>query len=145
MLPAGTIQLGCADQAHISRTTTIYGSGMGVTILQDSCPTGDSIFVTGDYIDNNGDVRLVVNGVRDFTFNDGWIGSNANGGAIIGDTVIGTAIIGNTFTNYTGPSLIVTQISGPVRVTSNLSSLQHLASGVCDAKLNGVCFDLNTQ
>jgi hypothetical protein len=47
-------------------------------------------------IDSNGDVGMVVNGVRDFTFNDGWIGTNQRGGAIIGDSVIGTVISGNT-------------------------------------------------
>jgi|SRR4051812_5434557 hypothetical protein len=96
----------------------------------------------GEYIDSNGDVGLVVNGVRDFTFNDGWIGSNQNGGAIIGDTQLGTVLTGNTFTNNAGPSLILTQTTGPFRITSNVSSLKH---STCDAKLNGTCLDLNTM
>ena len=94
----------------------------------------------GEYIDSNGDVGLVVNGVRDFTFNSGWIGSNKNGGAIISDTQIGTVIVGNTFTNNSGPSLILTQTRGPLRITGNVSSLKKTT---CDAKVNGVCVDLN--
>jgi hypothetical protein len=96
----------------------------------------------GDYIDSNGDVGLVVNGVRDFTFNDGWIGSNQNGGAIIGDTQIGTVLVGNTFTNNLGPSLILTETSGPYRVSGNVSSLQHAS---CDALINGNCVNLNAK
>jgi hypothetical protein len=96
----------------------------------------------GDYIDSNGDVGLVINGVRDFAFNDGWIGSNQNGGAVIGDTQIGTVLVGNTFTNNSGPSLLLTETSGPFRLTGNVSSLKHVS---CDAKVNGVCVDLNTM
>lgn len=96
----------------------------------------------GEYVDSNGDVGLVVNGARDFTFNSGWIGSNQNGGAIIGDTQIGTVLVGNTFTNNSGPSLTLTQTSGPLRVSGNVSSLKQAA---CDAKVNGVCVDLNAM
>jgi len=95
----------------------------------------------GEYVDSNGDIGMVVNGVRDFTFNDGWIGSNANGGAVIGDTSIGTVLVGNTFTNNVGPSLIVTETTGPLRVTGNVSSLRR--GPPCDAKINGSCVDLN--
>src|SRR5258708_9246431 len=95
----------------------------------------------GEYVDSNGDIGMVVNGVRDFTFNDGWIGSNGNGGAVIGDTLIGTVIVGNTFTNNTGPSLTVTETSGPLRVSGNVSSLRR--GPPCDAKINGSCVDLD--
>jgi len=97
----------------------------------------------GDYVDSNDDIGMVVNGVRDFTFNDGWVGSNGNGGAVVGDTVIGTIIVGNTFTNNTGPSLTVTETSGPLRVSGNVSSLKR--GPPCDAKINGTCVDLNMQ
>jgi hypothetical protein len=96
----------------------------------------------GEYVDSNGDVGLVVHGVRDFTFNSGWIGSNQNGGAIIGDTQIGTMLVGNTFTNNSGPSLILTQTSGPLHIRGNVSSLQKVS---CDAKVNSICVDLNTM
>jgi hypothetical protein len=97
----------------------------------------------GDYIDSNGDVGMVVNGVRDFTFNDGWIGTNQGGGAIIGDSVIGTVISGNTFTNNFGPTLRATQTTGPLRISGNSSSLTH---DPCDGQINGgPCFDLNTR
>ena len=277
-LPAGTIDVDCSDQVVISKTTTLIGQGRGLTIIKDSCPTGDTFLVdvtkpatisiqnltivhstnsgtalrltggtlgfeaildrvlrlssvdlksafnclvsdgqnllfversyvlgcandgaqigsfgvtlrdnwfgqnarngvtfvgagfcaacngneywlnrghglvyavtgiadarhVGEYVDSNGDVGMVVNGVRDFTFNDGWIGSNGNGGAVVGDTVVGTVIVGNTFTNNTGPSLTVTETSGPLRVSGNVSSLRR--GPPCDAKINGACVDLN--
>jgi hypothetical protein len=97
----------------------------------------------GEYIDSNGDVGLVVSGVRDFTFNDSWIGTNQGGGAIVADTQVGTVITGNTWTNNFGPTLIVTETSGPLRVSGNSSSLTH---DPCDLKINGAaCADLNTQ
>jgi hypothetical protein len=97
----------------------------------------------GEYIDSNGDVGMVVNGVRDFTFNDSWIGTNQGGGAIVGDTVVGTVIAGNTFTNNFGPNLKATQSAGPLRVSGNSSSLLH---DPCDGQINGgPCFDLNTR
>jgi hypothetical protein len=97
----------------------------------------------GDYIDSNGDVGMVVNGVRDFTFNDGWIGTNQGGGAIIGDSVVGTVIVGNTFTNNFGPTLRTTQTTGPLRISGNSSSLTH---DPCDGQINGgACFDLNAR
>jgi len=95
----------------------------------------------GDYIDSNGDVGLVVNGVRDFTFNDGWIGSNQNGGATIGNTQIGTVLVGNITNNF-GPSLVLTQTTGPFRISGNVSSLKRVS---CDAIINGTCVDLNTM
>lgn len=97
----------------------------------------------GDYIDSNGDVGLVVSGTRDFTFNNGWIGSNTGGGAIIGDSVIGNVMTGNTFTNNFGPTLKATQTAGPLRLTGNSSSMNH---DPCDGQINGgACFDLNTR
>lgn len=97
----------------------------------------------GEYVDSNGDVGLLVNGVRDFTFNDSWIGTNQGGGAIVGDTAVGTVITGNTWTNNFGPTLIVTETSGPLRVSGNSSSLTR---DPCDLKINGaVCTDLNGQ
>jgi len=279
-LPAGTIDLDCSDQVVFSKTTTLTGQGRGITIINDSCPTGDTFMVDvskpatvviqdmtivhstssgtvlrlsggtegaeaildrvlrlssvdmrsafnclvtegqnllfverssilgcandgarigsfgvtmrdnwfgrnvhngvtfvgdgfcaactgneywlnhghglvyantgiadarhiGEYIDSNDDIGMVVNGVRDFTFNDGWIGTNANGGAVVGDTLVGTVIVGNTFTNNTGPSLIVTETTGPLRVSGNISSLRR--GPPCDAEINGTCVDLNTQ
>lgn len=95
----------------------------------------------GEYIDSNGDVGLVVNGVRDFTFNDSWIGTNQGGGAIVGNTQIGTVIVGNTWTNNFGPTLIVTETAGPLRVSGNVSSLTH---DPCDLKINGgACTNMN--
>jgi hypothetical protein len=95
----------------------------------------------GDYIDSNGDVGLVVSGVRDFTFANGWIGTNQNGGAVIGDTTIGAVVVGNTFTNNFGPNLMVTATSGPLHITGNVSSLPH---DPCDASINGApCVSLN--
>ena len=96
----------------------------------------------GEYLDSNGDVGMVINGVRDFAFNSGWIGSNQHGGAIIGDTVIGTAIVGNTFTVNFGPNLVVTQTSGPLHISGNVSSMPQ---DPCDARINGApCVSLNT-
>lgn len=95
-----------------------------------------------DEIDSNGDVGMVVNGVRVFTFNDSWIGTNQNGGMTVGDTAIGTVIIGNTFTNNFGPNIVVRESSGPLRVTGNTSSAPH---DPCDANINGTCVSLNTQ
>lgn len=277
-LPAGTIEINCDSQLVISRTTTLSGQGRGTTVLNDSCPTGDTVFVdltnpaivrvenltiihaagsgtavqlaggtqgevpivrrvlklssvelsgardclvsegqnllfvqesvilgcandgaqigsfgvtfhdnwfgkngrngvtfvgsgfcaactgneywlnqghglvydvtgvsdprhVGDYIDSNGDVGLVVTGVRDFAFANGWIGTNQNGGAVIGDTTIGAVLTGNTFTNNFGPNLIVTAVVGPLHVTGNVSSLPHHA---CDVSINGApCTSLN--
>jgi hypothetical protein len=96
----------------------------------------------GEYVDSNGDVGMVVHGVRDFTFNSGWIGSNRGGGAIVDDTVIGTVIVGNTFTVNFGPNLVITETSGPMRVNGNVSSMPQ---DPCDAKINGTCVDLNKQ
>jgi hypothetical protein len=95
----------------------------------------------GDYVDSNGDVGMVVHGVRDFTFNSGWIGSNQVGGAVIDDTQIGTDIVGNTFTTNFGPNLVVTETSGPLHVSGNVSSLPQ---NPCDARINGTCIDMNT-
>jgi hypothetical protein len=96
----------------------------------------------GDYVDSNGDVGMVVHGARDFSFNNGWIGSNRGGGAIVGDATVGTVLVGNTFTVNFGPNLVVTETSGPLRVTGNASSL---LQDPCDAKINGTCLDLNKQ
>jgi hypothetical protein len=96
----------------------------------------------GDVVDSNGDVGMVVHGVRDLTFNDGWFGSNRGGGAIVDDTVIGTVIVGNTFTVNFGPNLVVTETSGPLRISANASSMPQ---DPCDAKINGTCVDLNKQ
>jgi hypothetical protein len=95
----------------------------------------------GDYVDSNGDVGMVVHGVRDFTFNSGWIGSNQVGGAVIDDTQIGTDIVENTFTTNFGPNLVVTETSGPLHVSGNVSSLPQ---NPCDARINGTCIDMNT-
>jgi hypothetical protein len=85
---------------------------------------------------------MVVNGVRDFTFNSGWIGSNQGGGAIVGDTKIGTVIVGNTFTVNFGPNLVVDETSGPLRISGNASSMPQ---DPCDARINGAaCVSLNT-
>ena len=95
----------------------------------------------GDEIDSNGDVGLVASGVRDFTFNDGWIGTNQGGGMNVGPTSIGTTINGNTFTNNFGPNLQVNQTStAPLRIQGNTSSLPH---NPCDANINGTCTSLN--
>lgn len=84
-----------------------------------------------------------MSGVRDLTFNDGWIGSNQGGGAIVGDTLLGTVIAGNTFTKNFGPNLRATQVAGPLHISGNVSSLPH---NPCDAQINGgQCFDLNAR
>lgn len=117
-----------------------YWSNGGHGIDYEITGTADARHI-GDYIDSNGDVGLVVNGVRDFTFNDGWIGTNQNGGAVINSTQIGTVLVGNIFTNNMGPSLTLTQTVGPFRVSGNVDSLEHVS---CNATINGKCVDLNT-
>ncbi|MGZ7053817.1 MAG: hypothetical protein ACXVJ0_17285, partial [Candidatus Angelobacter sp.] len=44
-LPPGTITLACGEQLVISRSTAIIGAGRDLTILHDTCPTGDTVFV----------------------------------------------------------------------------------------------------
>lgn len=94
----------------------------------------------GDYIDSNGDIGMVVHGVRDFSFTSGWIGSNQHGGATVDDTQIGTVLVGNTWTTNFGPNLVVNETSGPLRISGNASSL---LQNSCDAMVNGTCTSLN--
>lgn len=97
----------------------------------------------GDFVDSNGDVGLVVNGVRDLAFNAGWIGNNQLGGAVVNNTgIIGLTVVGTDFGNNFGTNLVVTG-SGPLRVTANRSSMNQFTG--CDAEIIGQCVDLNTR
>src|SRR5712671_4315148 len=44
-LPAGTIDIDCSGQVVISKTTTLVGQGRGLTVINDSCATGDTFLV----------------------------------------------------------------------------------------------------
>ena len=44
-LPAGTININCSSELTITESATLTGQGRGVTILNDTCPTGNTIFV----------------------------------------------------------------------------------------------------
>ncbi len=109
--------------------------------LEYRCTGICDAFHNNEYVDSNGDVGLVTSGIRQLTYNNGWIGTNTGGGAIIGDGAsLGIRIVGTTFANNFGNALTVTQTAGPLRIQGNSSSLQHSA---CDASINGVCANLN--
>src|SRR5207302_10609825 len=44
-LPAGTFEIDCSSQVVISKTTAVFGQGRGITIINDSCPSGDTFLV----------------------------------------------------------------------------------------------------
>jgi hypothetical protein len=116
-----------------------YNSNAGHGFIYNNSDGADGRH-TNEYVDSNGDVGVVVHGARDFTFNNGWVGSNRGGGMVIGDTEIGTSLVGNTFTNNFGPNLIVEQRSSPLRLSGNLSSNPH---DPCDSEINGRCTSMN--
>jgi hypothetical protein len=116
-----------------------YNSNFGHGFVYDSSEVADARHIN-EYVDSNGDVGVVVRGARDFTFNNGWVGTNRNGGMIVGDTALGTALVGNTFTNNFGPNLVVDQSSSPLRLAGNLSSMPH---DKCDVRVNGICKSMN--
>src|SRR5215469_1820329 len=39
-LPPGTVEMGCSDEAVITKSTKIIGAGRNETILHDTCPSG---------------------------------------------------------------------------------------------------------
>lgn len=94
-----------------------------------------------DFADSNQGFGVVVNGVRDFSWNAGWIGNNTLGGVNIADTgSMGTSIVGTTFANDFGTDLIVTKINGPLHVKAYNAMPQYTG---CNALIAQVCTDLN--
>lgn len=96
----------------------------------------------GDFADSNGGFGVMVNGVRDFAFNAGWIGNNQAGGASIGNTgILGTSLVGTTFANDFATDLTVTTKTGPLRTTGTYSAFPQYTG--CNALIAGSCADLN--
>jgi hypothetical protein len=54
-LPAGTVDLDCNSQWVITKSTIVAGTGRDVTVIKDSCATGDSILVD---VTNPADVQF---------------------------------------------------------------------------------------
>jgi hypothetical protein len=116
-----------------------YNAGNGVEYANTA--TADPRHVA-DFADSNGGFGLVVNGVRDFGWNAGWIGNNTAGGALVGSTgLMGTSIVGTTFANNFGTDLKVNTQAGPLRTTGSYSANPQFSG--CNALIAGACVNLN--